>query len=72
MALDKSTCITINAGNVEYSLEESAMPIDELIELLEAAKEEGATHVAGTSGNYRGPQYVRLGRTYEWADDDDE
>ncbi len=67
-------CITLSAGNVEYSLEDSAVDINDLIELLESARDEGATHVVGTSGNYRGPKYVRLGRQYDWveSDDDDE
>ena len=28
---------------------------------LESLRDEGATHVLGLSGNYRGAQYVRLG-----------
>lgn len=68
--IDPSTIITISAGNVEYSLDDSAQEIDQVIELLQAAKSEGATHVVGTSGNYRGAQWVRLGTMYDWADDE--
>jgi hypothetical protein len=53
---------TISTGNVEYSREEAEVDIDDLIAQLQEAKEDGATHVLGLSGNYRGAQYVRLGR----------
>lgn len=60
--LDSSdkTYVFMSAGSVEYSEAEAELSIDELIEALEEAKEEGATHVVGLSGNYRGAQYVRL------------
>lgn len=51
---------TINSGAVEYSKQDAEISIDEMIEALQTAKEEGATHVLGMSGNYRGAQYVRL------------
>ena len=51
----------IPAGSVEYAAEEAEVSIDELIESLERARNDGATHVLGLSGNYRGAQYVRLG-----------
>lgn len=66
---DFENTITLSAGNVEYSLAEAAVDINELIELLESARDEGATHVVGTSGNYRGAQWVKLGRMYDWASD---
>jgi hypothetical protein len=52
---------TMSAGSVEYGKADAEVSIDELIEALQAAKEDGATHVLGTSGNYRGAQWVRLG-----------
>lgn len=52
---------TMSAGSVEYGKADAEVSIDELIEALQAAKEDGATHVLGTSGNYRGAQGVRLG-----------
>lgn len=61
---------TISAGSVEYSRTEAEVDIDELIAQLEQAKEDGATHVVGLSGNYRGAQYVRLGRV-GWDEDDE-
>ena len=51
----------MSAGSVEYNRYEARLDIDELIAELEQAKEDGATHVIGLSGNYRGAQYVRLG-----------
>jgi hypothetical protein len=67
---NEKTTVGINAGSVEYSAEEAAVEIDELIELLEQAKEDGATHVVGFSGNYRGARYVRLGDHYDWIGED--
>lgn len=67
---DAEGTITLSAGNVEYDLGEAATPIQDLIDLLESAKSEGATHVVGTSGNYRGAQWVRLGSMYDWATDE--
>lgn len=69
--INSEECITLSAGNVEYSLDEAAIEISDLIELLQSAQSEGATHVVGTSGNYRGAQWVRLGSYsgYGWADD---
>lgn len=50
----------IGAGSVEYSKTAAELSIDEFIDALEEAKEDGATHVVGLSGNYRGARYVRL------------
>lgn len=58
----------ISAGSVEYSKSKARVDIDELIDQLQQAKEDGATHVLATSGNYRGAQWVRLGE----VDVDDE
>lgn len=62
---------TISAGNVEYSKESAAVDIAELIEQLQQAQEDGATHVVGLSGNYRGAKYVMLGRVLLEEDDED-
>ena len=70
---DEQVFATIPAGSVEYSREEAQVEIDDLIAQLEQAKEDGATHVVGLSGNYRGAQYVRLGEVeVEWPDDEDD
>lgn len=69
--MDKSLVITLSAGSVEYSVDDAAVSIDELIDVLAQARDDGATHVAGTSGNYRGPQWVRLGLNAGWADEED-
>lgn len=67
---------TVSAGSVEYSKTKAEVDIDEMIEQLQQAKEDGATHVLGLSGNYRGAQWVRLGETSiddeETDDEDDE
>jgi len=53
---------TISAGSVEYGKEDAEVEIDDLIQQLEHVRDtEGATHIVGLSGNYRGAQYVRLG-----------
>jgi aryl-alcohol dehydrogenase-like predicted oxidoreductase len=58
----------IDAGSVQYAKEAAAVPIDEFIEALQEMRRDGATHVIGLSGNYRGAGYVHLGLP-EWADD---
>lgn len=68
---DRANTVVLNSGGVEYSLEEAAMPIDELIELLQNAKSEGAEWVVQSSGNYRGAQWQRLPHMYGWMEDDD-
>lgn len=60
---------TISAGNVEYSKDKAKVFIDDLIAELESFKSEGATHVVGLSGNYRGASYVKLGRI-GWLEDE--
>lgn len=55
------TYAVIPTGNVEYDKAKAAMDIDEFIAALQEAKEDGATHVVGLSGNYRGAQYVLIG-----------
>jgi diketogulonate reductase-like aldo/keto reductase len=57
--------VYMGGGDVEYSPEDARLDIDELISALEEMKEEGATHVVGLSGNYRGAKYQRLGLP-EW------
>lgn len=68
--MDVQNTVTLYAGNVEYSAEDAAVSIDELIGLLEGAKSEGAMHVVFLSGNYRGPQYLGISREYGWLDDE--
>jgi len=63
---------TMSAGSVEYAKEKAEVSIDEMIEALERAKEDGATHVLGLSGNYRGASYVRLGLPEVDFDDDED
>lgn len=67
--MDRAEVVTVYAGSVEYSVDEAAASIDDLIDLLENAKEEGATHVVFLSGNYRGAQYLRVDNSYDWLED---
>jgi hypothetical protein len=62
----------IAAGSVEYSKDAAQIPIDQFIQALEDAKEDGATHVVGLSGNYRGAKYVMLGEPEVDFDEDDD
>ena len=52
---------TLSAEDVEYSKDSAAVSIDTLISQLKDARNDGATHVVGLSGNYRVAKYVRLG-----------
>lgn len=61
---------SMGAGYVEYNKGEAEVDINDLIAALEEVRDEGATHVIGLSGNYRGAQYVRLGMPI--IDDDEE
>lgn len=67
--MDRAGVVTVYAGSAEYSVDEAAANIDTLIELLENAKEEGATHVVFLSGNYRGAQYLGIDHSYDWLED---
>lgn len=66
------TYATMSTGSVEYSKANAELSIDELIAALEQAKEDGATHVLGLSGNYRGARYVRIGMPEVDYDESDE
>lgn len=66
--MDRAEVVTVYAGDVEYSLDEAAASIDDLIGLLENAKEEGAVYVVFLSGNYRGAQYIRVDNSYDWLE----
>lgn len=56
----KDNTVVISDGAVEYSLDETAVPIDVMISSLEEAQQNGAEYVTGLSGNHRGPKYARL------------
>ena len=62
----------INAGSLEYDKSKAAVDIDELIEALEAAKDDGVTDIVGLSGNYRGAQYVRMSADIHYGEEDEE
>jgi len=66
----KGNAVVLAGGGVEYSAEEAATPIDELIAALEDAKSEGAEFVLMASGNYRGAQWASVRPDWSWADED--
>lgn len=68
--MDEMKVIGLMAGSVEYSIEDAVVSIDELIGALKQAKEEGATHVVGYSGNYRGAQFTKIDPDWQWEDED--
>lgn len=63
--MDQRLVVTLDAGDVEYSLTEAATDIDQIIDALQQAKDEGARYVVGLSGNYRGARYVSISPNYE-------
>lgn len=67
--IDPATTAVFGGGSVEYSLSEAVTDIDELIAALERAKEDGATHVVASSGNYRGARWARISAQWSWADE---
>ena len=68
--MDENQTIILAGGRVEYDLAEASVEIGELIDALERAREDGATHVAMASGNYRGASWASVGTDWSWADDD--
>ena len=68
--IDSSTTAVIGGGSVEYSLDDAAISIQELIDALLEAQEDGATHVVAASGNYRGAKWERLSTHWTWADEE--
>lgn len=67
--MEEQICGVLSAGYTEYSLDEAKIPIQDLIDALESAKGEGATHIVQASGNHRGAQWVRLSDHIAWADE---
>ena len=62
--------VTLEFGDVEYDAEPATITIDDLMEILEQAKAEGATHVVGLSGNWRGGKYARIYPEICFGDDE--
>lgn len=50
----------IEVGGAEYSRGAVRTPIQNLIDALTDAQDNGAEYVVGLSGNYRGAKYVHL------------
>lgn len=70
MSFDRETTVVLAGGGVEYDAEKAAVDIDDLIAALESAKDDGATHVVMSSGNYRGAQWASLRADYSWASEE--
>jgi len=68
---DRSTAVVLGSGSVEYSAAEAVADIDEVIEALQQAKNDGAVHVLLASGNYRGAQWQKLYSSVTWLDDEE-
>ena len=68
---DKQNAVVLAGGSVEYSAKEAAVKIDELIETLQRAKDDGAEFVLMSSGNYRGAQWASIGTDFSWMDEED-
>lgn len=66
---DEGQTIVLAGGSVEYSREDAEVSIDELIEALEDAKEQGATRVVMSSGNYRGAKWATIRSSWDWAEE---
>ena len=65
----KGAAIVLGGGGVEYSAAEAATPIDELIQALEEARDDGAEWVVMSSGNYRGAQWASVRADWSWMDE---
>lgn len=64
---------TFDSGYTEYDIKDARVSIDEFIEALEQARDDGATYVVGLSNNYRGASFVRVSLPeVDWEFDDEE
>ena len=68
--MDKQTII-LHGGNIAYDRADAEVSIEELIMALETARDDGATHVVMSSGNYRGAQWATISDDWTWVDEDD-
>lgn len=66
---NEDTTIALAGGGVEYDVKEAAVEIEALIQSLEEAKEDGATHVVMLSGNYRGAQWASVQSEWDWINE---
>lgn len=60
--------IMLDTGGVEYSLEDAVISIQDLIDALEEAQENGAEYVTMSSGNSRGARYMKPRASYDYLD----
>lgn len=64
------TTVILSSGGVQYDVEEAQVSIDDLIAVLEGAREEGATHVVMESGNYRGARWASVVADIVWPEEE--
>ena len=62
--------VVLAGGGVEYDVEEAQVSIDDLIAVLEGAREDGATHVVMESGNYRGARWASVVADVTWLEEE--
>ena len=67
---DITNTVTVGMGEVVYSVAEARVSLQHVRAMLNAAEEEGATHVVFLSGNYRGAQYLQPNHYYDWLEDE--
>lgn len=67
---DLETTAVLGGGGVEYSAEEAATPLEDLIAALEEMRNDGVTHVVMASGNYRGAQWASVRSDWSWASEE--
>ena len=67
--INLSNTVVLEAGSVEYSIEDAAVLIDDVIEALEQARNDGAEYVTMESGNYRGAKWMKFYASVDWAED---
>lgn len=57
-------------SNLEYGLEEAVVPIQEFIDALMEAQDDGAEYVTLLSGNYRGGQFLKPSTRVNFLDNE--
>ncbi len=66
---EQNITVILRGGSVEYAREEAEVAIEDLIEALQNAQGNGATHVVMSSGNFRGAQWSSIGTDWDWIEE---
>ena len=68
--INLSNTVVLEGGSVEYSIEDAAVLIDDVIEALGQAQARagGAEYVTMESGNYRGAKLMKFYASVDWAE----